>query len=285
MLLGRLTKLFRLRSKDVNEDKQPISSGSAPSLRLQARKPSTSKEHKPDKEGSTASLLNPSKDNTLRFFKRKRDAGSCLIEVPLTSNSSKLSTSPKFSGIYLNSEQPERSSFLRDFKQGMLLGMLSRFLQLFMLNTSKPIKWWIDEDSFVIPVSSKWSTINLFMFPTISGNFSSFEHPSRMQTLSDSISRLLGKILILTQSVRFTYWSFLWRASDGWTSNKLVQPSRIRFSRFGIPVKSGVLIRFRELLRLMIFKLTALCNQAGEKKYGCYYHKYIENDKKKYKGP
>jgi hypothetical protein len=35
------------------------------------------------------------------------------------------------------------------------------------------------------------------------------------------------------------------------------------------------LIRFRELLRLMIFKLTALCNQVGEKKYGCYYHKYI----------
>jgi hypothetical protein len=101
MLLGRLTKLFRLRSKDVNEDKQPISSGSAPSLRLQARKPSTSKEHRPDKEGSTTSLLNPSKDNTLRFFKRKRNAGSCLIDVPLTSNSSKLLTFPKFCGIYI----------------------------------------------------------------------------------------------------------------------------------------------------------------------------------------
>jgi len=203
------------------------------------------------------------------------DAGNCLIEVPLTSNSSKLSTFPKFSGIYLSSEQPDRSSFLRDFKQPMLLGMLSRFLQLFMLNRPKPIKWWIDEDSFVIPVSSKRSTVKQFMFPTISGNFSSFEQPSRVQTLSDSISRLFGRILILLHFTRFTYWSFLWCASDGWTSDKLVHPSRIRLSRFRIPVRSGVLIKFSELLRLMIFKLTALCNQAGEKKYGYYYHTYI----------
>ena len=130
MLLGRLRKLFQLRSKDFNKDKQPISSGSAPSLRLQAHKSSTSKQHIPDKAGNLRSvrllaiLLHPSKDNTLRFFKRKMDAGGCLIEVPLPSNSSKLSTFPKFSGIYLSLEQPDRSSFLRDFKQPMLLGML-----------------------------------------------------------------------------------------------------------------------------------------------------------------
>jgi hypothetical protein len=157
----------------------------------------------------------------------------------------------------------------------MLLGMLSRFLQFFMLNRPKPIKWRIDEDSFVIPVSSKQSTIKQFMFPSTSGNFSSFEQPSRVKTLSDSISRLLGRILILSQFTRFTYWRFLWLPSDGWILDKLVQPSRIRLSRFGIPVRSGVLDRFSELLRLMIFKLTALCNQEGEKKCGCYYHTYI----------
>ena len=253
MLLGRLTKLFRLRSKDFNEDKQPISSGSA--LKLQARK--------------------PSKDNTARFFKRTMDACSCHIEVPLTSNSSTLSTFSKFPGIFLSSEQPDRSSFLRDFKHSMLLEMLSSFLQLFMLNTSKPIIWRIDGDSSAIPVLSKQSFIKQFMFPTISGKFSSFEQPSRVKNLSDSISRLLGRILILRQFIRFTYWSFLWRPSDGWTSDKLIQPSRIRLSRLGIPVRSGDLDRYSELLRLMIFNLTALCNQAGKKKYGWYYHTYI----------
>jgi hypothetical protein len=35
------------------------------------------------------------------------------------------------------------------------------------------------------------------------------------------------------------------------------------------------LVRYSELLRLMIFKLTALCNQAGEKKNGYFYQSYI----------
>jgi hypothetical protein len=43
MLLGRLTKLFLLRFGLLNDDKQPISSGTAPSPRLQARKSSSSK--------------------------------------------------------------------------------------------------------------------------------------------------------------------------------------------------------------------------------------------------
>ena len=43
MLLGRLTKLFLLRFRLLNDDKQPISSGTAPSPRLQARKSSSSK--------------------------------------------------------------------------------------------------------------------------------------------------------------------------------------------------------------------------------------------------
>uniref|UniRef100_A0A6N2LWA3 Uncharacterized protein n=1 Tax=Salix viminalis TaxID=40686 RepID=A0A6N2LWA3_SALVM len=86
----------------------------------------------------------------LRFFKRKKDAGGCLIEVPLASNSSKLSTFPKFSGMFLSSEQSETSSFLRDFKPLMLLGILSRFLQLLMFNRTKPAKRLKDEGSSVL---------------------------------------------------------------------------------------------------------------------------------------
>uniref|UniRef100_A0A6N2LVA6 Uncharacterized protein n=1 Tax=Salix viminalis TaxID=40686 RepID=A0A6N2LVA6_SALVM len=134
----------------------------------------------------------------LRFFKRKKDAGGCLIEVPLASNSSKLSTFPKFSGMFLSSEQSETSSFLRDFKPLMLLGILSRFLQLLMFNRTKPAKRLKDE------VSSKRSSLKQFMFPTIPGNLSSFEQPLRVQAFNDSISRLLGRVLRLMQLTRFT---------------------------------------------------------------------------------
>jgi hypothetical protein len=168
--------------------------------------------------------------------------------------------------MFLSSEQSDTSSLLRDFKPLMLLGILSRFLQLFMLNRTKPTKQWNDEDSFAIAVPSKRSSLKQFMFPTISGNLSSFEQPLRVQTSNDSISRWLGRILRLLQFTRFTNWSFLWRPNDGWTSDKLAQPSRIKLSRFGIPVKSGVLVRYNELLRLMVFKLTEICNQdRGER--------------------
>ena len=197
-----------------------------------------------------------------------------LLKFHLNQTPSNFQLPPNSLVYILSSEQPDRSSFLSDFKQPMFLGILVRFLQLFMLNRPKPVNWWIDEDSFVIPVSSKRSTINLFIFPTILGNFSSLEQPSRLKNWSDSILRLHGRVLILLQFTRFTYWSFLWCPSDGWTSYKLVQPSRIRRLSFGMPAKSGVLTRLNELLRLMIFKLTALCNQGG-KKYGYFYHKYI----------
>jgi hypothetical protein len=45
---------------------------------------------------------------------------------------------------------------LRDFKPLTLQGILSRFLQLFMLNTTKPIKQWNDEDSCAIAASLSW---------------------------------------------------------------------------------------------------------------------------------
>jgi len=115
------------------------------------------------KEGNTWSvrfttiLLHPLKDNTLRFFKRKVDNGCCLIEVPLASNSSILSTSLKFSGMFLSSDQSDTSSLLRDFKPLTLQGILSRFLQLFMLNTTKPTKQWNNEDSCAIA-----APLNLF---------------------------------------------------------------------------------------------------------------------------
>jgi hypothetical protein len=57
IVLGRLTKLFQIRSNDLNEDKLPISLGSALSLRLQAHKSSTSKEHRPDKQGNIQDTL------------------------------------------------------------------------------------------------------------------------------------------------------------------------------------------------------------------------------------
>jgi hypothetical protein len=46
---------------------------------------------------------------------------------------------------------------LRDFKPLTLQGILSRFLQLFMLNTTKPTKQWNNEDSCAIA-----APLNLF---------------------------------------------------------------------------------------------------------------------------
>lgn len=44
----------------------------------------------------------------------------CLIAVPLTSSSSKLSTFAKFSGTFSSFEQPESFRVLRDFKPLMI---------------------------------------------------------------------------------------------------------------------------------------------------------------------
>lgn len=68
------------------------------------------------------------------------DGTGCLIAVPLTSSSSKLSIYPKFSGIFSSLEQRERFTVLRDFQPFIVLGSLTRFLQSFKFNNTSPVR-------------------------------------------------------------------------------------------------------------------------------------------------
>ena len=75
----------------------------------------------------------PPKDSFLRFFKRMEDKNSSLIAVPLTSNSSKHSRFPRFSGNFTSLEQPDKLRVFRD-KLQIAIGRLERFLQPFRSN-------------------------------------------------------------------------------------------------------------------------------------------------------
>ena len=121
-----MIKLFLLRSKSFNEDRDARSLGSAPSTRLQSLKFKLSKECKPNKEGSRKYFvgddqkektkfhdiesppLHPANDNTRRFDKRVIQEGTSCIAVPFALSSTKHCRLPKSSGNFFSSMQPER---------------------------------------------------------------------------------------------------------------------------------------------------------------------------------
>ena len=71
--------------------------------------------------------LHPDNDTVLRFFKRPKENGSCLIEVLSASNSDKAVIFPNSSGNSSIFKQPDKLRVSRDFKLEMLRGRFLRF--------------------------------------------------------------------------------------------------------------------------------------------------------------
>ena len=83
--------------------------------------------------------LHPDNDTVLRFFKRPKENGRCLIEVLSASNSDKAVIFPISSGNASSFKQPDKLRVSRDFKLEMLFGRFLRFLHPSKFNkTSLP---------------------------------------------------------------------------------------------------------------------------------------------------
>ncbi|KAK8312805.1 hypothetical protein V6Z11_D01G066400 [Gossypium hirsutum] len=118
----------------------------------------------------------------------------------------------------------------------MLLGRLSSLLQSFKFSNIRLLRSPIEEGSSLIPVLSKQSSFRHSISPTISGILSIFEQPERINVCRDPFPILDGKILR--------------------SKSTIPVPSRIKLSRFGAILKSGVFTRFLEPLRSTNFNLS-----------------------------
>ena len=209
--------------------------------------------------GRYTSFSQSARVNKVRFTKPSIDKGNSSIAVPLKSSVFRPSTFPRFFGKYSNVEHQERSRDSSDFKLQMVLGRRQRFLQLLRVNEVRPIKPPTDEGSFIIAMLSKKSFYKHFMFPTNCGSFLRLEQPERLRVTREPTSNVLGRCLSVLQDCRLRRTSFLRIPMDGWSSHKFVQYSRTNFSRFGTPVKSGVIIRSKESVKSMNFNLSKFC--------------------------
>ena len=160
-------------------------------------------------------------------------------------------------------------SFSRDLKLSILLERHSRFVQKLRSNKVRAVKHSIDEgSSLLISVKPKLSSDRLFIIPVNFGIVLIFEQSQRSRTLRDSISAdMLGRSVRDSHFHRCKYLSLLSCPIDGWISTKLTHPERFSSSSLGTPEKSGVLIRFRESLRSMNFKLNEHCTQKIKKSF------------------
>ena len=168
----------------------------------------------------------------------------------------------------------------------MLLGRLTRFSQYLRVNEVRPVKRSIDEGSSSISALLKSSISRPLITPRFSGKFlirstigvrsresyyknfrfaTNFRIFLRFRQLEisrvsrDSIPNLLGRRISLSQSCKLRYLSFLRIPIDGSNWRKFVHLTSTNFSRFGTPVKSGVINRSRESVKSMNFNLSKFC--------------------------
>ena len=213
------------------------------------------------------------------------EEGTSVMAVQHKFNSSKPFTFPMFSGKLWNFKHPKRSRDLSNFKLQMVLGRLTRFSQYLRVNEVRSIKRSIDEGSSsistllkssisrpliirrlfgkflissTIAVRSKESSCKNFGFVTIFGIVLSFEQSEISRVARGSIPNLLGRRISLSQSCKLRWISFLRIPIDGSISRKFVH-LRTNFSRFGTPVKFGVIIRSEESVKSMNFNLSKFC--------------------------
>jgi hypothetical protein len=164
MQSGKLRKLFLDKSKFQSEDKLSKSTGISSSDKLHSWRSSLVKERNPEMEAGSKLTrfklfggihdersgnqhledcsLHSDNDTILRFFKRPKEDGSCLIAVLSKNNRVKAIIFPNSSGNLSSFKQLDTLRVSRDFKFEMLLGRFLKFLH-----------------------PSKFSRVSLFRFP------------------------------------------------------------------------------------------------------------------------
>ena len=187
------------------------------------------------------------------------DEGSPLIPVPLTFNTSRPSTFPKFFGNLSSLEQPDKLRVFRDIKLHIALGRLERFLHPLRSNLVRLVKCSNNNDRSFITVPLKQSSDNRDIFPIISGNFFSLEQPLRSIISRASKLILWGRLLRHLQPFKSIWISCLRSPRDAQIVHSLVQRRRISCLSFGIPLRSGISIKFWESLRSMSFNSFKIC--------------------------
>jgi hypothetical protein len=150
MQRGSLRKLFLDKSKNLREDKLPISVGIPSSNKLQSLRSSFLKEHNPEKEVGSKFMgfghfgdshdkkrgiqdfedcpLHPDNDIVLSFFKRPKEWGSCSIAVLSACSSDKAIIFPNCFGNLSIFMQSDKLRVSKDSKLEMLSGRFFKFL-------------------------------------------------------------------------------------------------------------------------------------------------------------
>ena len=124
--------------------------------------------------GRHSRFLQSSRIKKVRVVKPSIDDGSSLIVVPLKKSILRPLKFPKFSGKLSQFEHPERSRHSSKFKQQMVLGKHTRFLQSLRVNKVRAVKPSIDDGSYFVVVPLKESLLRPFRFPRFSGNLNNF---------------------------------------------------------------------------------------------------------------
>ena len=106
------------------------------------------------------------------------------------------------------------------------------------------------------------SFLKLFNCSKLSGNFSSLKHRETIRVWRE----------VRPFDPKFSRISFLRCLMEGWTSNSLIQPQRIKVSKFGTTAKSSNLVKDSEYDRSMTFKLYKGCQYQTQKRRIKFYH-------------
>jgi hypothetical protein len=164
----------------------------------------------------------------------------------------------ELTGIYWYFMQPYRSKVIRDVILSRLSDSLTSFVQSLKLKTLS-----FGREPWNVDKLLHWSTsrYSRFSAPVKSGVLFSFVQPERRKTLSDHNLNGLPK----SRWTRLLHFCKLKNTSserspiDGCTCSKFMHPVRSSRSRFRIPSKHGVIFRFLELLRSILFKQGRHC--------------------------
>lgn len=162
---------------------------------------------------------------------------------------------PGYLGNSLSCEQPCSKISSRWCNEWMLLGRPMRARSSMRLSRSSATKFPMDESSS--PMAFPWSKscFNPSTWAWISGNFFSFQHPSKTRLFRDFDLRDIGKWLRFLQFKKLRCTSFLSVPRDSWTASKLVHHLRSKLSRFVIENASGTLVSSSQWLKSIYFRL------------------------------
>jgi len=164
-------------------------------------------------------------------------------------------------GTLLNLEHPLRCRVTRDVISFKLSAIPTRFVQslkLMKLNFGRPpTDSWILDKLAHRSISTYFRELNPLKF----GVFSSFAQSERHIYLSDFNLGALPKSRLtkLVHLCKLKDTSSSRSPIDGSTCDNFMHPVKFSHSRFRIPSKHGVIFRFVELLKSILFKLGRFC--------------------------